>query len=242
MEITLIDTNTLTEHMKRSKKNKNQISNNLTNICNESRALLIGLTGGIATGKSTVADIFKDHGAVIIDFDLLARSVVEPGQQSWQLITDFFGNFILNPDSTINRKKLSNIVFNDPLKREKLESFTHPFIWDEFITLVKTSVQMDRDAIIHAVVPLLIEGNMHDLFYKNIVVYSPPLTQINRLMSRDGISREMAEKILKSQMPIDDKIKYGDFIIKNDSSIEDVRKEVNELWEILKKLQENRNV
>jgi dephospho-CoA kinase len=226
--------------MKRPEKIKKQISDTLANICRGSEALLIGLTGGIATGKSTVADILKDLGAAIIDFDLLARSVVEPGKQSWQLITEFFGNNILNPDNTINRKKLSDIVFNDPLKREKLELYTHPFIWDEFIRQVKSSITLDEKAIILAVAPLLIEGKMQGLFMKNIVVYSSPDIQVNRLMTRDGITQKMANKILGSQMPIDDKVKYGDFIINNEGSIEDVVKEVTDLWKILKQIQENR--
>ncbi len=224
--------------MKRSAKDKKLISNTLADIRAGSDALFIGLTGGIATGKSTVAEMLRNHGASIIDFDILARSVVEPEKPSWQLITDFFGIDILNPDNTINRKKLSGVVFNDPLKREKLETFTHPFIWDEFIAQVKTSVQRDRKAIILAVVPLLIEGNMHDLFNKNIVIYSSPEIQIRRLMDRDGISRQMADKILESQMPIDEKIKYADFVIKNEGSIEDTDKEVNNLWKCLKHLQE----
>lgn len=228
--------------MKRPEKIKKLISDTLTDICKESDALLIGLTGGIATGKSTVAEMLRNHGATIIDFDILARSVVEPEKPSWQLITGFFGNDILNPDNTINRKKLSDIVFNNPLKREKLETFTHPFIWDEFIELVKTSVQMDRKAIILAVIPLLIEGSMHDLFNKNIVVYSSPEIQIRRLMDRDGISREMADKILRSQVPIDEKLKYADFIIKNEGTIRDADKEVNDLWKTLKHLQESRRV
>jgi dephospho-CoA kinase len=123
--------------------------------------------------------------------------------------------------------------------REKLESFTHPFIWDEFIMQVKASVQQNRQAIIHAVVPLLIEGNMHDLFKKNIVVYSSPELQLKRLMARDGMGMQMANKILKSQMSIDDKIKYGDFIIRNEGSIERTGKEVNELWKKLKQIQKN---
>lgn len=226
--------------MKRSEKIKKQISAVLSDICKESDALLIGLTGGIATGKSTVAELFRNLGAVIIDFDLLARSVVEPGKRSWQYIYDFFGEGILNPDNTINRKRLSDIVFNDPLKREKLESFTHPFIWDEYIMQVEASVKKDCQAIIHAVVPLLIEGSMQEIFMKNIVVYSSPEIQINRLMARDGISREMANKILESQMPIDEKVKYGEFIIKNQGSIEDLEQKVNELWKRFKRIQENR--
>ena len=220
-----------------TEKIKKLLSAALNDICKESDALLIGLTGGIATGKSTVANMFRDLGSVIIDFDLLARSVVEPGKKSWQLIVDFFGIDILTPDETINRKKLSEIVFYDSLKRKKLESFTHPFIWDEFIRQAESSIRLDGNAIIQAVVPLLIEGNMHDLFIKNIVVYSSPDIQAERLMSRDGISRRFADKILASQMPIDAKIKYGDFILKNEGSIEDTGKEVNKIWQKLKQIQ-----
>ena len=226
--------------MKRPEKVKKHIFDTLKNICNESDALLVGLTGGIATGKSTVAEMFRDLGAVIIDFDLLAREVVKPGKKSWQLITAFFGGDVLNPDSTIDRKKLSDVVFNDSKKREKLESFTHPFIWEEFIILLEKSAQLESKAMILAVVPLLIEGNMHDLFSKIIVVYSSPEIQAKRLMKRDGINREMANSILKSQIPIDEKIKYGDFIIRNEGSFADTVKEVNELWKRLKQLQENR--
>ena len=226
--------------MKRPEKIKKQILNTIKDICRGSDALLVGLTGGIATGKSTVAEMFKNLGALIIDFDLLARDVVEPGKKSWQLIADFFGDEILNPDSTINRKKLSGIVFNDSFKREKLESFTHPLIWDEFIKQLEVTVQLKKHAIVQAVIPLLIEGNMHDLFMKKILVYSSPEIQVKRLMTRDGISSKMANKILKSQILIDEKIKYVDFIIKNEGSIVDTAKEVNILWKRFKKFQENR--
>jgi len=228
--------------MKKPEKIKKQIRDTIKEVCNGSDALLIGLTGGIATGKSTVANMFRELGSVIIDFDMLARNVVEPGKPSWQLITDFFGNEILFPDNTINRKKLSGIVFKNLLKREKLESFTHPFIWDEFIKQVETSIRLYRSAIIQAVVPLLIEGDMQDLFIKNIVVYSSPEIQAERLMTRDGISMQMANKILMAQMPIDDKIQYGDFIIRNEGTIEDTEKEVNKIWQKLKQIQGNGTV
>ena len=223
--------------MERTEKIKKQLSNTLADICKGSDAMLIGLTGGIATGKSTVSEMFRNLGSVIIDFDILARNVVQPGRQSWQLIVDFFSKDILNPDNTIDRKKLSGIVFNDPLKREKLETFTHPFIWDEFFIQVETSVRLDSHAIIHAVIPLLIEGNMHDLFIKNVVIYSSPEIQIKRLMARDDISRQMAVKILKSQLPIDEKLKYADFVIRNEGPIEDTANEVRKLWKTLQQLQ-----
>ncbi|MBN2419051.1 MAG: dephospho-CoA kinase [Deltaproteobacteria bacterium] len=237
IHIVFINANIFRDLMKRTAKIKKEISDTIKGIRKRSYALLLGLTGGVATGKSTVADMFRDLGAVIIDFDMLARDVVKPGRRSWELITGFFGNDILNPDKTINRKRLSGIVFNDPVKREKLESFTHPYIWDEFIMRFEESARLKSRSIILAVIPLLIEGNMQDLFIKNILVYSSPGTQVKRLMDRDQINREMANNILASQMPIDQKIRYADFIIKNEGSIDDTAKEVNELWKRLKLLQ-----
>ncbi len=226
--------------MKRSASARKNIYNELTEICKGSEALLVGLTGGIATGKSSVAEIFGTLGAVIIDFDILARKVVEPGRKSWKLITGFFGNGILNPDKTIDRKKLSGVVFNDIAKREKLESFTHPYIWDEFIKMTAEAVLNDRKAVIIAVIPLLFEGDMQGMFSKIIVVYSSPENQLQRLMKRDDISKEKAQRILNAQIPIDVKARHADYIIKNDSLIEEACKDTYELWEKLKQLQENR--
>jgi len=224
--------------IKHDKSYKKHVYDALNNICKGSGILLIGLTGGIATGKSTVCEMFRELGSVIIDFDLLARSVVEPGKKSWKLITDYFGNHILNPDNSINREELSSIVFSDPLEREKLESFTHPYIWDEFLQQAEKAIQEDSNVIIQAAIPLLIEGNMQDLFSKIIVVYTPPELQIKRIMQRDNISGEKAKDILAAQMPIDDKIPYGDFIIKNDSHPDKTREQVKALWEILIKVQQ----
>ena len=217
---------------------KKNIHSSLKNIIGDSGALLLGLTGGIATGKSTVSEIFSELGALIIDFDLLARSVVEPGRKSWKLIAEHFGDQVLKKDSSINRKKLSDIVFNDHQEKEKLESFTHPYIWDEFILKVKEAILKDDNAIILAVVPLLIEGNMQDLFLKNIVVYAPPDLQVERLVKRDKISREKAESILASQMSIHDKIQHVDFVVNNDSIIDKTREQTKALWKKFKKIRE----
>ncbi|MFC1841436.1 dephospho-CoA kinase, partial [Thermodesulfobacteriota bacterium] len=116
-------------------------------------------------------------------------------------------------------------------EKEKLEYFTHPYIWDEFLKEAGQAIRKDNNCIILAVVPLLIEGNMQDLFSKNIVVYAPPGIQIKRVMERDKITREKAEDILASQMPIDEKIQYADFIIKNDGLIDKTREQVKLLWD-----------
>ena len=222
--------------MKRTPKIKKQISDTLKSICIDSDVMLIGLTGGIATGKSTVAEMFRGFGAVIIDFDLLARSIVEPYKESWQLITDYFGKDILNSDLSINRKKLSDIVFKDPDKREKLESFTHPFIWKEFLNKTENAVIENGETIILVVVPLLIEGNMQELFLKNILVYAPQETQMIRLMQRDRIDRKKAQDILSAQIPVDEKIAFVDFVINNDGLPEDTKEQVRTLWHKLIKV------
>jgi dephospho-CoA kinase len=227
---------------KYDKKYKKNIYDTLKKISETTGALIIGLTGGIATGKSTVSEYFEKLGAVIIDFDVLARKVVEPGRKAWKLITDYFGDDILNTDNTINRKKLSNIVFGDHLKREKLESFTHPYIWEEFLHQVRHAALKDSNCIILAVVPLLIEGNMQYIFSKNIAVYAPQEMQIERLMERDRISREKARDILSSQMPVDEKINYVDFIIKNDGPVNKTEEQAKILWKtFIKIVKENQH-
>jgi dephospho-CoA kinase len=228
--------------MKKPDHIKKNIYTSLENTCIGSESILVGLTGGIATGKSTVAEIFRTLGAVIIDFDILARRVVEPGTKSYELITDFFGKEILNHDLTIDRKRLSGIVFNDQAKREKLESFTHPFIWDQFIALTGDAVSHDNKAIILAVVPLLIEGGMQDIFQKIFLVYSSPEKQMLRLMKRDGISKEMAYKIINAQMPINNKISFADFIIHNDSTLDVAEKEAQMIWNELIQLQKQNHI
>jgi dephospho-CoA kinase len=197
--------------------------------------LLLGVTGSIATGKSTVADMLAELGAPIIDFDRLAREVVEPGMPAWKAIVDYFGESVLENNQSINRKALSNIVFNDAVKRKKLESFTHPRIQDLFIQQFEAHTKQNPNMIVQAVVPLLIEVNMQPLFHKLLVVYTPPSIQISRLMERDGISSAQARKILDSQISIDEKVKHADYVIHNDKSLDDTRSQVKDLWKALQR-------
>ena len=202
--------------------------------------LLLGITGGIASGKTTVANMLAELGAYTIDFDVLARKVVEPGKPAWKEIVDFFGRQVLNNNGTLNRKKLSDIVFKDMEKRKKLESFTHPRIHQEFIRELNDITAKDSNAIIQVVIPLLIEHNLQYLFHKLVVVYIPYEKQVERLMSRDGISRDQAENILKAQLPIDEKVGYADFVINNEGSLEQTKAQVEELWEKLQSIQHRR--
>jgi len=204
-----------------------------------SSILLVGLTGGIASGKSTVANMLEEMGSCAIDFDMLARLVVEPGRPAWEKIVDYFGEDILQDNREIDRKRLSRIIFGNSEKRKMLEGFTYPLISDEFIRQVDGIASNDPDAIIHAVVPLLFEAGMQDLFHKIIVVYIPREKQIKRLMERDGISEGDAINILNAQIHIDEKIGRADFIINNENSVEETKRQVYDLWHTLRDLQKD---
>ena len=202
--------------------------------------LLLGVTGGIASGKTTVANMLQELGAPIVDYDLISRQVVEPGQPALKEIVDYFGSQVLNEDGTLNRKKMSAIVFRDFEKRKKLESFIHPRADEIAHRQINEYAARDPGVIIQVVVPLMIELNLQWKFHKLLLVYIPPEKQAERLAKRDGISKEEAANLLKSQLPIDEKLGYADYVIYNDKSLEETRWQVEELWRALKKVQEER--
>jgi len=202
--------------------------------------LVLGVTGGIASGKTTVVEMLKEMGAPAIDFDVLAREVVEPDKPAWREIVAFFGEQVLQEDRTLDRKKLSDIVFRDIEKRKKLESFTHPRIHAEFVRLLNEIVKEDPKAIVLVDVPLLIELNLQYMFHKTLLVHVPREIQMERLVRRDGISKEEAADRLKAQLPIDEKVGYVDFVIHNDTSLKETRKQVEELWQDLQRIQKEK--
>ena len=204
-------------------------------------ALLLGVTGSIATGKSTVAKMLEELGAPVIDFDVLSRVVVEPEKPAWREIVSFFGEQVLLPDKTLDREKLREIVFRDLEKKKKLESFIHPQIGAEFQKLVQQHVKQDPNAIIQVVVPLLIETNMHALFHNLLMVYAPEETQKRRLIERDQLTEELAMSMIRSQLSAEEKKGYCDLVIDNSGSLEDTRRQVEELWEKLKQIQRDRS-
>jgi dephospho-CoA kinase len=198
--------------------------------------LVLGVTGGIASGKSTVAKMLEALGAPMIDTDIIARYVVEPGKPAYKKIVAHFGEKVLQADRRLDRKKLSDIVFKDMEERNKLEGFTHPVIMEELARQVNAIAEKDPEVIIQAIVPLLIEINQQHRFHKVLVVYVPEAIQIERLVKRDGIGKEEAAERLKAQLPIDDKLAYADFVIHNEYSLEETGKQVNALWEELKRI------
>jgi dephospho-CoA kinase len=202
--------------------------------------LLLGVTGSIGTGKSTVANMLAEKGAPIVDFDVLARVVVEPGKPAYNDIVSFFGEQVLGEDKTLDREKLRDIVFSDMEKRKKLESFTHPRIGEEFIMRVEELAKGKERIIIQVVIPLLIEAHMQAIFDNLLMVYTPEAVQLKRLMERDGINEDLAMRIIGSQMAVEEKKGYCDLIIDNSGTIEETRAQVEELWQTLGDIQKKR--
>jgi|LQYC01.1.fsa_nt_gi dephospho-CoA kinase len=197
--------------------------------------LIVGLTGGIASGKSTMADMFKKEGAYIIDIDIISRDVVKPGKPAWQDVIHIFGKEILNDDQTLNRKKVGDIVFSDAEKRKKLEEIIHPEITAESLMKINKIAKKDNQAIVIIDIPLLIETGKQDTVDKVVLVFTSPQVQIERLVKRDGLSLEDAHKRLAAQMPIENKKKYAQYIINNEEPLDKIQKKVKEIFRELKK-------
>jgi dephospho-CoA kinase len=202
--------------------------------------LITGLTGGIATGKSCVTEMFKEQGAHVIDFDILSRVVVEPDMPAWKAIVDFFGETILNKDRTLNRTKLGDIVFDDEKTRKKLEGFIYPQLFDEYSRRIQEIKDKDPAAIVVADVPLLIEIRLQDMFEKIILVYASEEQQLKRLVERDGFSHEDALKRLISQMPIEEKLKHADYVVRNVGTLEETESQVRNIYQELQNMNEQK--
>lgn len=206
--------------------------------------LNVGLTGGIACGKSTVSEIFVRLGAYLLDFDKLAHEVQEPGKPAWQEIVNCFSRDILEPDQKINRNKMAAIVFNDPEKLQALNKIVHrPAIKEWHVRMEKIKAG-DPHAVVLSETPLLFEGKLQRLFDLTILVMIPSEEQINRLITRNNVSREEAELRLACQMPINDKISLADIVIDNQGTVGETEKKVQEVWQELlrreKKIRESK--
>lgn len=195
--------------------------------------LNVGLTGGIASGKSTVAKMFVKNGAYLIDFDKLAHKVQEPGKPAWKKVINHFGEEILQPDKKIDRVKLGDIVFADKRKLIELDKIIHPLVYQEWRALLEKISKKEKNAIILSDVPLLFEGNMQHLFDSTVLVLIAPDEQIRRLIARNRVSKKEAEKRLKSQMSINEKIALADIVIDNEGSILETEKRVGQVWQEL---------
>ncbi len=199
--------------------------------------LVVGLTGGIATGKSTVATIFKNAGAVIFDADQIAREVVKKGQPAHRAIVEEFGKDVLLEDGEINRSVLGDIIFNDPHKKDLLNKIVHPYVRREQERQLKQIEKANPNTIVILDIPLLLESEMYRDLSDVVVVYAPEHIQIQRLMQRDNISRADALVRVRSQMPIEEKKDKATIVIDNSGSRDNTRKQTLKIFQQLKEIQ-----
>jgi len=198
-------------------------------------ALIVGLTGGIVGGKSTVASMFRDLGAKIIDADKLGHSAILPYRPAWEKITRLFGKGVLQNDLTIDRGKLGKIVFTNQTLLKKLNEITHP----EIIKLIKKEISFaknknySQEKILIIDAALIYEAKIDRLMDKIVVVYIDEDEQIKRLIKRNNLSKDEALQRIKSQMPMKEKAEMADYVIDNSSSLDETKKQVEKIWKNL---------
>ena len=196
-------------------------------------AQIIGLTGGIASGKSTIASFFKDEGIPVIETDQIAKTILQPGSDAFNEVVKHFGEEILLSEGIINRKALGERIFKDDHERDILNQIVHPEV--RIITQSKADVlKKEGHAIIVIDVPLLFEAGFDQDVDQTLVVSVPKDIQIERLMARDGIEKAYALKKTNAQMPLKEKRKRADFVIDNRGSILDTKNQFNEVLKALK--------
>ncbi len=197
---------------------------------------LIGLTGGIASGKSTVSRLLAEHGADVIDADLVAREVIEPGTTGFNSVVAKFGSGIVEDNGRISRESLAQIVFADSKKRLELEGILHPLIRARTLDLIQTSTS---DVVVYAV-PLLVEAKVDYPFDLVVTVESGIENQIERLVSNRSYSREQAEARVEAQASSDERRARADIALENTGSIEELTSQVSNLWHRVKELSEEK--
>lgn len=191
---------------------------------------LVGLTGGIASGKSTVATMLRELGAKIINADDLARAIVQPGKEAWKEIVAAFGTEVLRPDRAIDREKLRTTIFQDAAARKRLDSITHPRIR----ALAQARAQelaANGAAIVIYEAPLLFENEVHLWLQPVILVACDDFLQRRRLKARDRLSEAEIDQHIKAQMPLSEKRARADFVIENNGDLDDLKKQVKDVWE-----------
>ncbi|KJD44600.1 dephospho-CoA kinase [Paenibacillus terrae] len=191
----------------------------------------IGLTGGIATGKSTVSALLVAKGALLIDADAIAREVMLPGHPVLTAVIQHFGQAVMNSDGTLHRKKLSEIVFGDPVLRQALNDITHPAIREEMRMRMESYEREHPDKLVLADIPLLYESGLESLYDEIMVVYVPRDVQLQRLMLRDGLTEEQAGLRLSAQMDIEQKRSLADIVIDNSGTQAETKQQIDQFWQ-----------
>ena len=197
------------------------------------RFLLVGLTGGIATGKSTVSAMFAHLGARVIDADLLSREVVAPGQRAHGEILREFGSDVLQEDGHLDRKRLGALVFADPVKRKRLEEITHPAIRARQLRILSVYEEEAFEGIVIWDAALLIETGGAKGMDRVVVVIADPAVELQRLMARDGFPEAEARQRIASQMPLSEKVKVAHYVIDNSGSRADTERRVRDVYRAL---------
>ncbi len=196
--------------------------------------IVVGLTGGIASGKSTVAEFLREAGARIVDADRIARAVVTPGKPAHSEIVAAFGRAILSPDGQIDRKRLGAIIFSDPVQQAALNAIVHPRVIEGIGAVVDRIAAESPEAVVVLDVPLLYEAGMDRDLSDVIVVYVPEALQVQRLMARDGLSAAEAMVRIRSQLPLAEKRRRATIVIDNSGSKTDARQLASALFDRLK--------
>jgi dephospho-CoA kinase len=191
--------------------------------------MIIGLTGGIGSGKSTVSHLFVARGAKLVDADAIAREVVELGSPILDEVVAAFGEEILHPDGRLNREQLGNLVFQNPALKKQLENILHPPIRQLIRTRMNEFESADPEGLVVVDIPLLFESKLESMFEHVVVVYVPEEVQITRLIAREGWSEDVAKRRIATQMPIEDKRLRADTVIENQFSLEQTANQVDAL-------------
>jgi len=196
---------------------------------------VIGLTGGIASGVTLVARIFRDLGAVVIEADEIAREVVEPGTETYHQVVEAFGPEVVRADGTLDRRRLGKVVFEDPSARVRLNALTHPAIRRRIWERIADVRHDDPEALVIVDIPLLLDTVGPETFDLDgvIVVTATPDLQITRTMKRDGLTREEAQRRVDAQRPVALKAAEADWVIDNTSTVAHTRSQVEALWKQL---------
>jgi dephospho-CoA kinase len=192
--------------------------------------LIVGLTGGIASGKSLVARMLERKGALVLDADAIAREVVAPGAPAWREIVDWLGESILLADGSIDRGRLGRLVFSDAAARQKLNAIVHPRVGQELIDRTGAIERRNPGAVLVYDVPLLIEAGMQQHVDRVLLVYVTPEIQLQRLQRRDKLTRDEALARVKAQMPLEEKKNYAHTVIDNNGTIRQTARQVARFW------------
>jgi dephospho-CoA kinase len=195
--------------------------------------LLVGLTGGLAAGKTTVARMLRDRGAVVVDADELARKALEPGTQGFEQVCDLFGRDILDAEGRIDRGELASRVFADEGRRRTLESITHP----EVFRMLAEAVEAHRgtDAVVVFDAPLIVETGFHEAVDVLVVVTATPEVQVQRVARDRGMSEDGARSRIAAQVDPSRREGLADVVLRNDGDLEELERQVEDLWRELRK-------